>query len=90
LFYIEIRQVQKRHLIFVTDGNGNPVRHPIKMSHFDERPRFYQSEGKGKKIVMNDGRSVDKQTNSRENHQANSRMLVDLRRLIPDYSEKIG
>ncbi len=44
LFHIEIRQVQKGHLVFVTDGIGNPIRHPIKMSDFEERPRFYLSE----------------------------------------------
>lgn len=44
LFHIETRQVQKGHLVFVTDGNGKPVRHPIKMSEFEERPRFYFSE----------------------------------------------
>jgi len=44
LFHIEIKTVQKGHLIFVTDGNGNPVRHPIKMSDFEERPRYFLSE----------------------------------------------
>ena len=41
LFHIEIKTVQKGHLVFVTDGNGNPVRHPIKLSDFVEGPRFY-------------------------------------------------
>jgi hypothetical protein len=46
LLHVEIRQVQKGNLIFVTDGNGNPVRHPIKISDFDEKPRFYKSKGR--------------------------------------------
>ena len=25
------------------DENGNPVRHPVRMSDFEERPRFYLS-----------------------------------------------
>ncbi|MEL7587932.1 MAG: relaxase/mobilization nuclease domain-containing protein [Prolixibacteraceae bacterium] len=44
LFHIEIRQVQKGHLVFVTDGNENPIRHPVKMSDFEEKPKFYLSE----------------------------------------------
>ena len=86
LFHIEIRQVQKGHLVFVTDGNGNPIRHPIKLSDFEERPRFYQS--KSERIELVDGRSVSKSDNTIENRLGNSRMLVDLLRLIPDYSDK--
>ena len=88
LFHVEIRQVQKGNLVFVTDGNGNPIRHPIKMSDFEERPRFYESKGKGEKIEQSDANSIDKSDNFRKNHTVNSRMLVDLLRLIPNYSEK--
>ncbi len=88
LFHIEIRQVKKGNLVFVTDGNGNPVRHPIKMSDFQERPRFYQSKGKAEKIEFANGYTMDKSDNSIKNHQGNSRMLVDLLRLIPNYSDK--
>lgn len=88
LFYIEIRQVQKGHLVFVTDGNGNPIRHPIKMSDFEERPRFYQSERKTGKIGVTDDHSLDKSYNNFKNRNGNSRMLIDLLRLIPNYSNK--
>ena len=88
LFHIEIRQVQKGHLIFVTDGNGNPIRHPMKMSDFIERPRFYQSKGKAERIGLANGYTMDKSGNTIKNYQANSRMLVDLLRLIPNYSGK--
>ena len=44
LFQVEIRKAGKGHLVFVTDENGNPIRHPVKMSDFQERPRFYISE----------------------------------------------
>ena len=27
----------------MTDGNGNPVRYPIRLSEFEERPKFYVS-----------------------------------------------
>ncbi len=84
LFHIEIKPANKGHLIFVTDGNGNPVRHPIKMSDFDERPRFYQSQGKSESISQ----SMDKSDNDIRNHSGNSKILVDLLRLIPNYSDK--
>ncbi len=88
LFHIEIRQVQKGHLVFVTDGNGNPIRHPIKMSDFQERPRFYQAKGKTEKIDPANGYTIEKSDNTIKNYQGNSRMLVDLLRLIPNYSNQ--
>jgi hypothetical protein len=88
LFHIEIRQVQKGNLVFVTDGNENPIRHPIKMSDFQERPRFYQSKGKAEKIGQYDGQSLDNTVNSKERSHGNSRMLIDLLRLIPSYPNK--
>ena len=88
LFHVEIRQVQKGNLVFVTDGNGNPVWHPIKMSDFEERPRFYQSKGKTEKIESANDNSVDKSQNDQKNGFGNSQMLIDLLRLIPNYSDK--
>lgn len=41
LFNVEIRRTGRGHVVFVTDGNGNPVRNPIRLSEFEERPRFY-------------------------------------------------
>jgi hypothetical protein len=86
LFHIEIRPANKGYLIFVTDGNGNPVRHPIKISDFEERPRFYQSTGKAERIEMIEGHSFDKSDKYMKNHSGNSRLLIDLLRLIPSYS----
>jgi len=44
LFQVEIRKAARGHLVFVTDENGNPIRHPVKMSDFQEKPKFYLSE----------------------------------------------
>ena len=88
LFHIEIRQVQKGHLVFVTDGNGKPIRHPIKMSDFEEKPRFYESEGKSEMIGLANGYTIDTSDNDIRNSRGNSRMLVDLIRLIPNYSDE--
>ena len=88
LFHIEIRQVQKGHLVFVTDGNGNAVRHPIRMSDFEEGSRFYQSEGKSEGIEHVNGHSMTKSELYIKNRSGNSKMLFYLLRLIPDYSNK--
>jgi hypothetical protein len=88
LFHVEIRQVQKGHLVFVTGGNGNPIRHPIKMSDFEERPRFYESKEKAETIELSNGYTMGKLGIDKRNRSVNSRILVDLIRLIPDYSKK--
>ncbi len=44
LFQVEIRKAGRGHLVFVVDENGNPIRHPVKMSDFQERPKFYLPE----------------------------------------------
>ena len=44
LFQVEIRKAGRRHLVFVTDENGNPIRHPVKLSDFVDRPMFYLPE----------------------------------------------
>jgi len=44
LFNVEIRKAGRGYSVFVTDENENPVRHPVKMRDFVERPMFYLSE----------------------------------------------
>ena len=44
LFQVEIRKAGRGYLVFVTDENGNPIRHPVKMSDFLDRPKFYLAE----------------------------------------------
>ncbi len=44
LFQVEIRRVGGGHLVFVTDENGIPIRHPIRTSDFEEKPKFYLKE----------------------------------------------
>jgi hypothetical protein len=50
LFNVEIRKSGRGHVVFVTDGNGNPLRYPIRLSDFKERPKFYVSEKMGKEM----------------------------------------
>ncbi|QGY47767.1 relaxase/mobilization nuclease domain-containing protein [Maribellus comscasis] len=42
-FNVEIRRSGRAHVVFIVDGNGNPVRYPIRLSEFEERPKFYVS-----------------------------------------------
>ena len=46
LFNVEVRKVGRGYSVFVTNESGNPIRHPVKMSDFQERPKFYLSEQK--------------------------------------------
>ncbi|WP_159516912.1 relaxase/mobilization nuclease domain-containing protein [Sunxiuqinia indica] len=41
LFNVEIRKAGRGYSVFVTDENGKPIRHPIRMSEFEERPKLY-------------------------------------------------
>lgn len=52
LFNVEIRKSGRGQVVFVTDGNGNPVRYPIRLSEFEERPRFYLSAKTGQEIQI--------------------------------------
>ncbi|WP_319229266.1 relaxase/mobilization nuclease domain-containing protein [Draconibacterium orientale] len=44
LFNVEVRRSGRGHVVFVTDEIGSPIRHPIRLSEFEERPRFYPSK----------------------------------------------
>tara|TARA_R110002050_G_scaffold254172_2_gene392637 strand:- start:18980 stop:19936 length:957 start_codon:yes stop_codon:yes gene_type:complete len=64
LFQVEIRKAGRGHLVFVTDENGNPVRHPVRMSDFEERPRFYLPKQKllsQDQVQKNSSETVSKQ-----------------------------
>jgi hypothetical protein len=43
LFNVEIKKSGRGHVVLVTDGAGNPIRYPIRLSNFKERPRIYVS-----------------------------------------------
>jgi hypothetical protein len=44
LFNVEIKKSGRGHIVLVTDGAGNPIRYPIRLSNFKERPGFYMME----------------------------------------------
>jgi hypothetical protein len=88
LFHIEIKAANKGYLIFVTDDQGNPVRYPMKISDFEARPKFYQIKPETERTELSSDYSKDKSDNSIRNHQGNSRILVDLLRLVSNYSDR--
>ena len=52
LFNVEIRKSGRGHIVLVTDGNGSPVRYPIRLSEFEERPRFHLVQSAEKELQM--------------------------------------
>jgi hypothetical protein len=44
LFNVEIKKSGRGHIVLVTDGAGNPIRYPIRLSNFKEKPGFYMME----------------------------------------------
>jgi len=59
LFNVEIRRSGRGHVLFIIDRNGNPVRYPIRLSEFEERPRFYVS-ARAEKELQIDKPVIDK------------------------------
>jgi hypothetical protein len=55
------------------------------MSDFEERPKFYQSKGKSEKENLHECHSSG---NPKANNQRDSKILVDLLRLIPTYLDR--
>lgn len=51
-FNVEIRRSGRGHIVFVIDRNGNPVRYPMRLSEFQERPRFYVSANVEKELQL--------------------------------------
>jgi hypothetical protein len=50
LFNVEIKKSGRGHIVLVTDGEGNPIRYPIRFSHFKERPKFFYRKKKNLKM----------------------------------------
>ena len=44
LFNVEIRKAGRGYSVLVTGENGNPIRHPVRMKDFEQKPKFYLAE----------------------------------------------
>ena len=80
-FNVEIRKSGRGHVVLITDGNGNPVRYPMRLSEFKEQPRFYMST-KTENILQNSKPMIDK-------FQL-GQWARDLNRLVNSYSNSIS
>ncbi len=52
LFNVEIKKSGRGHIVLVTDEAGNPIRYPIRLSKFKEKPGFYVSAKVEKEIEI--------------------------------------
>ncbi len=52
LFNVEVRKSGRGHVVFITDEIGNPIRYPIRLSVFKERPRFHLSHSAEKELQI--------------------------------------
>jgi hypothetical protein len=52
LFNVEVRRSGRGHVVFVTDEIGNPIRYPIRLSEFQERPKFYLAKSVEQEIQV--------------------------------------
>lgn len=52
LFNVEVRRSGRGHVVFITDEIGNPIRYPIRLSEFQERPKFYLAKSAEQEIQI--------------------------------------
>ncbi|KJF44958.1 relaxase/mobilization nuclease domain-containing protein [Draconibacterium sediminis] len=52
LFNVEVRRSGRGYVVFVTDEIGNPIRYPIRLSEFQERPKFYLAKSAEQEIQV--------------------------------------
>jgi hypothetical protein len=79
IFNVEIKKSGRGHIVMVTDGNGNPIRYPIRLSKFKEKPKFYQIT----KQINEQTRIVEKQiSNSVIDKFQLGQLARDLNRLV--------
>ncbi len=52
LLNVEVRRSGRGHVVFITDEIGNPIRYPIRLSEFQERPTFYLAKSAEQEIQI--------------------------------------
>lgn len=82
LFQVEIRKAGRGHLVFVTNENGNPIRHPVRMSDFEERPKFYLSDKPDKAMKIMNSVKYDNSEQNLTNGILKSMVLKELFRQV--------
>jgi len=89
LFNVEIKKSGRGHIVLVTDEEGNPIRYPIRLSKFKEKPGFFQSQKEQLKFEQ----PVEKEQYHQQKEQGTMlsfSLVKNLLRLIPrDYSKEL-
>ena len=44
LFNVEIIKSGRMYIVLLTDGVENPIRYPMRLTDFKEKPKFYQAQ----------------------------------------------
>ena len=84
-FQVEVRKAGRGHLVFVTDENGNPIRHPVKMSDFQDRPKFYLAEQRI--LSQHSGKYPDSDVTKLNNGILKSLILKEMIQQIGQFNE---
>ena len=84
LFEVEVRKAGRGYLVFVTDENGNPIRYPVKMSDFQERPKFFlpETQNQGQRF----GKFPDSDLTRQSNGILKSLILKELMSQVHSYN----
>jgi len=83
LFQVEVRKAGRGHLVFVTDENGAVIRHPVRMSDFEERPRFYLLEKIDSRVrILNSVKNASFEKSGLSNRGLKSLVLGELLRQL--------
>jgi len=81
VFNIEIKKSGRGHIVLVNDENGNPIRYPIRLSNFKEKPRFYLSESQKLSIGKNE-KEYQLDTAPKFDKFQMAQLLRDLNRIV--------
>jgi hypothetical protein len=88
LFNVEIKKSGRGHIVLVTDGEGNPIRYPIRLSNFKEKPNFYHTQ----KERLENLQTAEKEHPYQQQKQGgvlSSSLVRNLVKLIPrEYSKE--
>ena len=87
IFNVEIKKSGRGHIVLVCDENGNPIRYPIRLSNFKEKPRFYLSENQNATIGKTERENQQNQKPTFDKFQL-AQLARDLDRLVEKSKER--
>jgi len=88
LFNVEIKKSGRGHIVLVTDGAGNPIRYPIRLSSFKEKPRFFHTQRELLKQEQPDKKEYHHQQKKQDTALSSSFVRSLLRLMSRDYSKE--